>query len=159
MQTPNRSAKNSLALKTLDKYAVAVKSILERNEEDGERHVNHIDWKGKINLMVIPKYEAPKPAEYHDDTVRYLNDVRNKRKADGVNVQSKQLDRVINDPTMKDYDRLTMVRSHAQKLEQKAKRDELVLMYAGDMGVDKEMEVNDMYLDAISAKLKILDRI
>lgn len=60
---------------------------------------------------------------------------------------------------MKDYDRLTVVRSHAQKLEQKAKRDELVLMYAGDMGVDREMEVNDMYLDAISAKLKILDRI
>lgn len=32
-------------------------------------------------------------------------------------------------------------------------------MYAGDMGVDREMEVNDMYLDAISAKLKILDKI
>jgi len=32
-------------------------------------------------------------------------------------------------------------------------------MHAGNMGVDREMEVNDMYLDAISAKLKILDKI
>ena len=33
------------------------------------------------------------------------------------------------------------------------------MMHAGNMGVDREMEVNDMYLDAISAKLKILDKI
>ena len=33
------------------------------------------------------------------------------------------------------------------------------MQYAGDMGVDKEMEVNDLYLDAISAKLKLLDKI
>jgi hypothetical protein len=91
-----------------------VKSILERNEdESAERHINHIDWKAKLNPMVIPKYEPPKPAEYHDNTVQYLNDVRIKRKADGVNVQSKQLDKVINDPRMKDYDRLSVVRSHA----------------------------------------------
>jgi len=94
-----------------------VKSILERNEDDGDRHINHIDWKAKLNPMVIPKYEPPKPAEYHDNTVQYLNEVRNKRKADGVNVQNKHLDRVINDPTMKEYDRLTVVRTHAQKLE------------------------------------------
>lgn len=33
------------------------------------------------------------------------------------------------------------------------------MMHAGNMGLDREMEVNDMYLDAISAKLKILDKI
>ncbi len=74
-------------------------------------------------------------------------------------MKSKLLDRVINDPNIKDYDRLSAVRQHASKMEQKAKRDELVLMYAGDVGVAREMEVNDMYLDAISAKLKILDKI
>ena len=76
-----------------------------------------------------------------------------------MNLKSKLIDKVINDPTIKDYDRLSHVRQHASNLEKKAKRDELVLMYAGDMGVDREMEVNDMYLDAISAKLKILDKI
>lgn len=60
---------------------------------------------------------------------------------------------------MREYDRLNVVRYHAHQLEQKAQRDELVLLHAGDQGVDKEMEVNDMYLDAISAKLKLLDKI
>jgi hypothetical protein len=60
---------------------------------------------------------------------------------------------------MGDYERLNVVRQHAQHLEKRAQRDELVLMHAGNMGVDREMEVNDMYLDAISAKLKILDKI
>ena len=32
-------------------------------------------------------------------------------------------------------------------------------MHAGDMGIDREMEVNDMYLDAISAKLRLLGKI
>ncbi len=44
-------------------------------------------------------------------------------------------------------------------MEKRAKQEELVMMYAGDFGVDKEMEVNDRYLDAISAKLKLLDKI
>lgn len=60
---------------------------------------------------------------------------------------------------MGDYERLNVVRQHANQLEARAQRDELVLMHAGNMGVDREMEVNDMYLDAISAKLKILDKI
>lgn len=66
---------------------------------------------------------------------------------------------MIKDPTVTEYDRLNVVRQHAHILEQKAKRDELVLLHAGNTGVDREMEVNDMYLDAISAKLKLLDKI
>jgi hypothetical protein len=33
------------------------------------------------------------------------------------------------------------------------------MKHTGNSGVDKEMEVNDMYLDAITAKLKLLDKI
>lgn len=58
-----------------------------------------------------------------------------------------------------DYNKLNIVRQKAHQLEEKAQRDELVLMHAGDMGIDREMEVNDMYLDAISAKLKLLGKI
>jgi hypothetical protein len=68
------------------------------------------------------------------------------------------IEKMIKDPTVSEYDRLNVVRQHAQILEQKAKRDELVLLHAGNTGVDREMEVNDMYLDAISAKLKLLDK-
>jgi hypothetical protein len=35
-----------------------------------------------------------------------------------------------------------------------------MLLHGGNTtGVDKEMEVNDMYLDAITAKLRLLDKI
>lgn len=63
LATPSRSGnKNATALKTLDKYAVAVKSILEKNNENGEeeRMINkHIDWKSKKNPMVVDKYVPP----------------------------------------------------------------------------------------------------
>ena len=60
---------------------------------------------------------------------------------------------------MKEYDRLSVVRKHTHFLEERARRDEKMLMHGGNTaGVDKEMEVNDMYLDAISAKLRLLDK-
>lgn len=37
--------------------------------------------------------------------------------------------------------------------------DEQILRVTNDRDIDNEMAVNDMYLDAITAKLKLLDRI
>ena len=42
------------------------------------------------------------------------------------------IERMIKDPKMGDYDKLNVVRQKASMLEQKAKRDELVMQYAGD---------------------------
>lgn len=68
-----RNSKNHSALKSLDKYAHAVKSIMEREEDGGEtesqRPLNHINWKGKHNAMVKEKYHAPQPTIFHDSTV------------------------------------------------------------------------------------------
>ena len=70
------------------------------------------------------------------------------------------MDKIIKDPTIKEYDRLSVVRKHANFIEERAKRDEKMLLHGGNTaGVDKEMEVNDMYLDAITAKLRLLDKI
>ena len=158
-----RHSKNHSALKSLDKYAHAVKSILEREEEgaDGEqRQLNHINWKAKANPMIREKYQPPQPTQFHDSTVGYLDDLRVKRKSDGVNPQVNIIDKIIKDPTIKEYDRLNVVRQHAHFLEERAKRDEKMLLHGGNTtGVDKEMEVNDMYLDAITAKLRLLDKI
>ena len=62
LNTPGRS-NNGSALKSLDKYAVAVKSIMERNnEEDKEVFFNkNLNWKKK-NIMVVEKYNPPIPA-------------------------------------------------------------------------------------------------
>jgi hypothetical protein len=87
LATPMRSSKNHSALKSLDKYAHAVKSILEREENEGEeeRAINHINWKAKHNPMIREKYVPPQPTQFHDSTVQYLDDLRHKRKADGIN--------------------------------------------------------------------------
>ena len=47
----------------------------------------------------------------------------------------------------------------AKQLELRAERDEKVLRTHGNRTVDEEMAVNDMYLDAITAKLKLLEKI
>jgi hypothetical protein len=51
------------------------------------------------------------------------------------------------------------VRAKAKQLETRAAMDEKVLRNNNSRTVEEEMAVNDMYLDAITAKLKLLDRI
>lgn len=59
LNTPSRG-KNGQALKTLDKYAHAVNSIMERENE--EMYLNkNLNWKKKNN-MVPEKYIPPQPA-------------------------------------------------------------------------------------------------
>ena len=85
LATPTyRSGKNSSALKTLDKYAVAVKSILEQRGENGEmlNDKEKLNWYKK-NPMVKDKYVPPQPTQYHDNTLLYLDELRDKRKNDG----------------------------------------------------------------------------
>ena len=70
---------------------MAVKSILERqNEEEANKdtYINkNLNW-GKKNSMAVEKYQPPVPAEYHDSTVNYLGELREKRRNNGVNMQS-----------------------------------------------------------------------
>ena len=57
-------------------------------------------------------------------------------------------------------DRIEMVRRHAENLEMRAFREEQLMrhdMQSGD--VDRVISVNDRYIDAINAKLKLLDQI
>jgi hypothetical protein len=78
--------KSRSALKTLDKYAAAVQSILEKKEEEAEREKYFIDWASKKNTMKKEKYVPPEPTQFHDNTVGYLDKLREKRRNDGVNV-------------------------------------------------------------------------
>lgn len=68
LNTPNSrgGGKAASALKTLDKYAVAVKSILEKNnEDDNQQYLNkNLNWKKK-NPMIKDKYVPPEPKEFH----------------------------------------------------------------------------------------------
>lgn len=65
----------------------------------------------------------------------------------------------LNDPNILDSERLKIIKNKAYQIERKAAMDEKVLRNNRDRTIDDEMAVNDMYLDAITAKLKLLDRI
>lgn len=58
-----------------------------------------------------------------------------------------------------DSEKLRVIKEKARQLEKKAAMDEKVLRNANDKTIDDELAVNDMYLEAITAKLKLLDRI
>jgi hypothetical protein len=73
------------------------------------------------------------------------------------------MDKYLNDPRLNEYERLDAVKRHAEQMEQKARMDEVLIRnLKGEGGrddVEKTIAVNDMYIEAITAKLRILDQI
>ena len=65
---------------------------------------------------------------------------------------------------MSEFDRLEEIKKRAKMIEEKAKMNEKLIKYQmknsdSNSNIEKTMAVNDMYLEAIQAKLKILDKI
>lgn len=58
-----------------------------------------------------------------------------------------------------DSAQLKLIKDRAKLIERKAMMEEKVLRNMKDKTVEDEMAVNELYLDAITAKLKLLDRI
>lgn len=54
---------------------------------------------------------------------------------------------------------MDLIKAKAKELERKAYRNEKVLRNTKERKVEDDMAVNDLYIDAITAKLKMLDRI
>jgi len=72
------------------------------------------------------------------------------------------LERYLNDPSLNDYERIEAVKRRAEMMEEKARMEEKMIRLNGGDGatsanVEKTIAVNDIYIEAISAKLKILD--
>ena len=70
----------------------------------------------------------------------------------------------MHDDKLNDYERIEAVKKKAELMEKQAKRTEKLIKVAKVAGnvdvqdnVQKLIEVNDSYIDAITAKLKILD--
>ncbi len=58
-----------------------------------------------------------------------------------------------------DSEKLRLIKERTRQIERKAAMDEKILRNTNNRTVEDEMAVNDMYLDAITAKLRLLDRI
>ena len=69
-----------------------------------------------------------------------------------------QLEQVLSRAT--GADKIELVRRHAENLEIRAFREEQLMRTEAQSGdVDRVIAVNDRYIDAINAKLKLLDQI
>ncbi len=70
----------------------------------------------------------------------------------------------MNDNRLNEYEKMDAVKRRADKMERQARMQERLMKvaYASNNGdnqqnVQKTIEVNDLYIEAITAKLKILD--
>lgn len=77
-------------------------------------------------------------------------------------MDDKVWEKYMKDQTMNEYQRLEEIRLKAQLMEEKAKMDEALIRSTtkggnADLNVEKSIAVNDLYLEAIQAKLKLLD--
>lgn len=70
--------------------------------------------------------------------------------------EAQQIDRLLKAGGLSEYERMELVRRRAEILEMRARREEQLLRVGGR---DDEGRVDEHYIDAIQAKLRILDQI
>ena len=67
---------------------------------------------------------------------------------------------MLKDPTLNEYERLELIKRRAEIMEKKAMREEMLIRTnKGEQAIDQSIAVNDKYIEAITAKLRILDQI
>jgi hypothetical protein len=127
--------------------------------------------KGKRGLIHDGSYpligEVEKNRQLGND---YLTELHEKNKSIG-NKNNAMVEQYMKDKNLNEYQKLEAVKRQANLIEERARmkeklmdveRKEYLQKYNSDYyknNVDKTIEVNDMYIDAINAKLKILDQI
>ena len=65
----------------------------------------------------------------------------------------------MQDQKLSEKEKYEMIKEKAKAIEEDAKRREKILAVRSQNSVDDTIEVNDMLIDAIKAKLSILDDI
>lgn len=113
----------------------------------------------------LPPAHPPVSADVYK-SMDYLKEMRSKRFSedrDGVSRKTNelaQIDKLINDPSINEFERLELIKQKADIIEQRAVRDEQLIKSGGaSHEVERTIAVNEKYIDAITAKLKILDQI
>lgn len=74
-------------------------------------------------------------------------------------IDDKTWDKFLQDESMNDFQRLEQIKIRARQMEQRAEMDEKLMRnnMGAEQDVEKTIAVNDMYLEAIQTKLKLLD--
>lgn len=66
---------------------------------------------------------------------------------------------MLANPNISDNEKMDFVKKRAELIEKQALRDEMLIRAGHVDNIEKNIAVNDKYIDAITAKLKILDQI
>lgn len=139
--------------------AIGVKSILKDSESQRQggsiKNQKFVDW-SKYDRLKPPTPTSPETG-FHDKTVDYLRNMRSQRLPGEYSALF--FDSKLANQDKIDYETLNMMKNKARYLETKVEREEIVLRNNHQKTVEDEMAVNDMYLDIITAKLKLLDKI
>ncbi len=73
---------------------------------------------------------------------------------------SHEIHKVLRSQEMSEAEKYQIVRMKTEQMEQRAEQEERVLQVLGgnqEREVERAIEVNDMYIESIKAKLKMLD--
>ena len=68
-----------------------------------------------------------------------------------------KIERLLQNPDLTETEKLEYVRRRAELMEKQALRDEALIKAGVADDIEKNIAVNDKYIDAITAKLKLLD--
>jgi hypothetical protein len=77
-----------------------------------------------------------------------------------VMAASQDIEKVMQNPNLTEVEKYNLVKIKTDQLEKKAGQEEQMLHMIGpntNRNVDKTIEVNDMYIESIKAKLMMLD--
>lgn len=96
----------------------------------------------------------------------FLRDLRVKREQDekdGVGPKRlgelQRIEKLLSNPSISETEKLEYVKRRAEIMEKQALREEMLIRAGHHDNIEKNIAVNDKYIDAITAKLKILDQI
>lgn len=68
---------------------------------------------------------------------------------------------MLKDPTLSELDKYNLIKIKTEQIEQKATEEEKMLnalsKISVDDGIERTIEVNDLYIESIKAKLQMLD--
>ncbi|CDW87268.1 UNKNOWN [Stylonychia lemnae] len=124
-----------------------------------------IDWKKLINPMA-PQQKHPKLDDSVYKSMDFLRELRAKREQDekdGIAPRRvndlQKIEKMLANPNISDNEKMDYVKKRAELIEKQALRDEMLIRAGHVDNIEKNIAVNDKYIDAITAKLKILDQI
>ncbi|CDW86846.1 UNKNOWN [Stylonychia lemnae] len=178
--TQQHKSKNVTSVRNLQSY-VKDDNISSHSSQNGQ-NIKHNGFSSEPEMMHKDEERRPqrrniKPLAQNSNQSQllnenqkkppkdYLREFKSKRGQDknqNQNYAAQEMERLLANPQLSDVEKYELVKIKTDQLEQKAHLEEKMLNVMGqntNRNVDKTIQVNDMYIESIKAKLMMLDQI